>query len=377
MRRSFALLASSLVFVAVAPAVTASAAPATGGPVESGQYVVGTARPGAFPLVERHRAAPIVVSANDHPGVVRVVGDLQADIGRVTGVLPAVSVDQVPPRSEPVIVGTIGASPLVDNLVRSGKLDVTGIAGKWETSLEQVVQNPLPGIRRALVIAGSDQRGTIYGAYDVSKQIGVSPWHWWDDVPVRHSDALYVLPGRHSQGTPVVKYRGFFINDENPNLGTWAPAFFGPGLAPGQPGGFNRHMYAKVFETMLRLKANYLWPAVWGRAFAEDDPQNHATATQYGVVMGTSHEAPMMRGIEEWNRHAVAAVRDGSGNIITPAVIPTAAPVSGASAVTPTRSGRTGRTASAVWRTRTSRAWSRLACVATATSACPTATAWT
>ena len=318
MRRSFALLASSLVLATVAPAITAPVALATGGQVEPGQYVLGTARPGSFPLVERHRAAPIVVSANDYPGVVRVIGDLQADIGRVTGVTPAVSVDRVPPRSEPVIIGTIGRSPLIDDLVRFGKLDVAGIAGKWETSLEQMVQNPLPGIRRAFVIAGSDQRGTIYGAYDVSKQIGVSPWHWWDDVPARHSDALYVLAGPHSQGTPVVKYRGFFINDENPNLGTWAPGMFGPGLAPGQPGGFNRNFYAKVFETMLRLKANYLWPAVWGRAFAEDDPQNHATATAYGVVMGTSHEAPMMRGIEEWNRHAVAAVRDGSGNIVTP-----------------------------------------------------------
>ena len=107
-----------------------------------------------------------------------------------------------------------------------------GIAGKWETSLEQVVSHPMPGVDSALVIAGSDQRGTIYGVYDVSRGIGVSPWYWWDDVPARHHDALYVLPGRHSQGTPAVKYRGFFINDENPQTGTWAPTMFGPGLAP-------------------------------------------------------------------------------------------------------------------------------------------------
>jgi hypothetical protein len=127
-----------------------------------------------------------------------------------------------------------------------------------------------------------------------------------------------VLPGRHTQSTPAVKYRGFFINDENPQLGRWVPTQFGQGLAPGHPGGFNSKFWAKVFEVMLRLKANYLWPAVWGRAFAEDDPANHATASLYGVVMGTSHEAPMMRGIEEWNRHAVAAVRDPDGNIVTP-----------------------------------------------------------
>jgi hypothetical protein len=259
-------------------------------------------------------AAPLVVSGSDHPGVVRVVGDLQADIGAVTGIRPAIAVDRIPERDQIVLVGTIGNSPVIDALVDAGKLDVTGIAGRWETTLEQVVDDPLPGVSRAFVIAGSDQRGTIFGAYDVSKGIGISPWYWWADVPPRHAAELYVLPGRHSQGTPAVRYRGLFINDENPNLGTWAPGYFGPGLAPGHPGGFNSKFYARVFELMLRLKANYLWPAVWGRAFAEDDPRNHATASAYGIVIGTSHEAPMMRGIEEWNRHAAPALRGGEGN---------------------------------------------------------------
>ncbi|OLF18845.1 glycosyl hydrolase [Actinophytocola xanthii] len=285
---------------------------------DPGSYVVTSPRPGAFPLVARGKGAPIVVSGDDYVGVVRVAGDLRDDVERVTGVRPVVSVDQVPVGQEPVIVGTIGRSPLINGLVRAGKLDVTGIAGKWETSLQQVVYNPMPGVRKALVIAGSDQRGTIFGVYDVSQRIGVSPWYWWDDVPARTAEELYVLPGRHTQGTPAVKYRGFFINDENPALGTWAPRHFGPGQAPGYPNGFNSRFYGQVFETMLRLKANYLWPAVWGRAFAEDDLANHATATAYGVVMGTSHEAPMMRGIEEWNRHAVPAVRDPEGNIVTP-----------------------------------------------------------
>jgi hypothetical protein len=317
MKRSLALLVSFVVGAALVPTIPVSVAEPDKRPAPD-SYVVRTAQPGSFPIVARSSAAPIVVSASDYPGVVRVTGDLQADVERVTGIRPVVVTGQAPAHSEPIIVGTIGHSPLIDRLITGRKLDVAGIAGKWETSLQQVVNNPLPGIRRALVIAGSDQRGTIYGAYDMSKQMGVSPWYWWDDVPARHADALYVLPGRHSQGTPAVKYRGFFINDENPDLGTWAPAFFGPGKAPGFPGGLNAAFYAKVFETMLRLKANYLWPAVWGRAFAEDDPANHATATAYGVIMGTSHEAPMMRGIEEWNRHAVPAVRDANGNIVTP-----------------------------------------------------------
>ncbi|MQA84551.1 MAG: glycosyl hydrolase [Streptosporangiales bacterium] len=309
---------------AAAPATPAAPAqPGEGaGRADPASYISTRPRPGYFPLVADGKAAPLAVSGSDHPGVVRVVNDLQADIERVTDVEPAVSVlrggGDVPSGSEMVLVGTIGKSPLIDKLVDSGKLDVSGIAGKWETSLEQVVRNPMPGVRSAFVIAGSDQRGTIYGAYDVSRRIGVSPWYWWDDVPTRHQDALYVKPGRHTQGTPAVKYRGIFINDENPALDRWARQYFGPGLAPGHPGGFTHEFYEKVFEVMLRLKANYLWPAVWGRAFAEDDPENHATAKRYGIVMGTSHEAPMMRGIEEWNRHADPAERDEDGNVTEP-----------------------------------------------------------
>jgi hypothetical protein len=311
------LLTTAASAVAAPSAHAAGHAPA-GAAAGPSTYISNAAGPGRFPLVAAGKAATLVVNQSDYAGVVRVVGDLQADIKRVTSVQPDIANDTVPAQSDVVLIGTIGHSALIDGLVSAGKLNVSGITGKWETSLEQVVQNPMPGVRRAFVIAGSDQRGTIYGAYDVSKQIGVSPYYWWDDVPSKHQDALYVLPGAHSQGTPAVKYRGFFINDENPDLGTWAPKFFGPGKAPGFSGGFNKEFYSKVFEVMLRLKANYLWPAVWGRAFAEDDPQNHATATQYGVVMGTSHEAPMLRGIEEWNRHAVAAVRDSNGNITTP-----------------------------------------------------------
>ncbi|MEU4743286.1 glycosyl hydrolase 115 family protein, partial [Actinosynnema sp. NPDC023658] len=255
-----------------------------------------------FALAANGKAAPLFVSATDHAGVVRVVDDLRDDVQRVTGARPAVSTG-TPSSGEVVLIGTLGRSPVIDGLAAAGKLDVERIRGKWETSLQQVVENPVEGVDRALVIAGSDQRGTIFGAYDVSRRIGVSPWHYFDDVPARKHDAVYVRPGSYSQGTPAVKYRGVFINDENPSTGRWARAAFGPGLAPGQAGGLNHLYYEKVFELMLRLKANYLWPAVWGRAFAEDDPQNHATAKRYGVVMGTSHEAPMMRGIEEWKRN--------------------------------------------------------------------------
>ncbi|MFJ3423174.1 glycosyl hydrolase 115 family protein [Streptomyces sp. NPDC086082] len=297
--------------VAAVPVLSSGATSPASRPLEAGPYLSFSRTAGAFPLV----GAPVVVDPDDHPGVVRVAADLRADIERVTGVRPGGALAR---ERDVVLVGTIGRSALIDGLVATGKLDVSGVRGRWETSLQTVVERPLPGVDRAFVIAGSDPRGTIFGAYDVSYGIGVSPWHWWDDVPPTHRDEVWVRPGRYSQGTPVVRYRGFFINDENPALGTWAPEYFGPGKAPGYPGGFTADFYGKVFEALLRLKGNYLWPAVWGRAFAEDDPENHRRASEYGIVMGTSHEAPMMRGIEEWNRHAVAAVRDSSGAVVTP-----------------------------------------------------------
>ncbi|CAN96921.1 hypothetical protein sce6752 [Sorangium cellulosum So ce56] len=279
------------------------------------KYVSTEGGAGRFPLAVGGKVAPLVVSESDYAGVNRVVDDLAADIQRVTGAAAAVNNEIPASATEVVLVGTVGNSPIIDQLVAADRLDVSGLTGKWETFVTQIVEQPVEGVDRALVIAGSDQRGTIFGAYDLSSQIGVSPLYWWDDVPAQKKQALFVLPGQHTQGEPKVKYRGFFINDENPATGNWAAKMFGPGKAEGFPGGLNHLYWEKIFEVALRMKANYIWPAVWGRAFAEDDPENHATATRYGIVMGTSHEAPMMQGIEEWNRHVVAAQRDAAGTI--------------------------------------------------------------
>ena len=155
--------------------------------------------------------------------------------------------------------------------------------------------SPCPVLTGALVIAGSDKRGTIYGIYDLSEQIGVSPWYWWADVPVAHKDALFVKPGKYVQGPPAVKYRGIFLNDEAPALTGWVSEKFGD---------YNHEFYTNVFELLLRLKANYLWPAMWNNCFNEDDPQNPKLADEYGIVMGTSHHEPMLRAEKEWNRKA-------------------------------------------------------------------------
>jgi hypothetical protein len=247
----------------------------------------------SFTLFARGKAADIIVDANDWPGVVRVATDLQTDINRVSGIMPTLThkADQLGKTA--IIVGTIGKSAAIERLAREKKIDVGDIAGKWEASLVQVVKHPFPGVESALIIAGSDKRGTIYGVYDVSEQMGVSPWHWFADVPPKKHKQLFVSAGRHLLGPAAVQYRGIFINDEGPALMTWARKKYGE---------LNHGMYTNVFELILRCKGNYLWPAMWDNSFTTDDPLNARLADEYGVVISTSHHEPMMRAWKEWAR---------------------------------------------------------------------------
>jgi len=174
-----------------------------------------------FTLARGGAAATLYVDPNDDPGVIHAVRELQADIRHVTGVEAPLLSSVKLPRGSAVLIGTIGKSRVIDALIRKGAIEVGAIRGKWEATLTQVVDRPLPGIGRALVIAGSDRRGTIYGIYDLSENIGVSPWYWWADVPIPHRDALYAQVGRWVVGPPVVKYRGIFLNDEAPALTGW------------------------------------------------------------------------------------------------------------------------------------------------------------
>jgi hypothetical protein len=254
------------------------------------------------------RSAPLLISSKDWPGVIRAFKDLQTDIGKVTSAIPELYTDGAPISKELIIAGTLGKSPLIDNLVRDKKIDISGISGQWETFLIQIVKNPMKGVKKALIIAGSDKRGTIYGIYELSKQIGVSPWYWWADVPVLKKNELYANKGRHIEGSPSVKYRGIFLNDEAPDLTNWVRAKFGtvtPGENPPMPRGvanYGHEFYTRLFELILRLKGNYLWPAMWNNAFNEDDPENPKLADEYGIVMGNSHQEPMLRAQKEWDR---------------------------------------------------------------------------
>jgi len=257
-------------------------------------YITNIAADNQFILSTSNGSTPLVISSEDFPGVISALKNLKTDIGKVTGREPEIKYTNKPDNKEVVIVGTIGKSPVIDQLIKSKKLDVKSISGKWESFVIQTIDSPLPGVEKALVIAGSDKRGTIYGIYDVSRNIGVSPWYYWADVPVVKQESVFVNNGRYVTDSPKVKYRGIFLNDEAPALSGWSKQTFG---------GFNSKFYEKVFELLLRLKANYLWPAMWGNAFYDDDPANGVLANEMGIVMGTSHHEPMAMAQQDWHRY--------------------------------------------------------------------------
>lgn len=251
-----------------------------------------------FPLVGKGGAAQIVVAAGDEALVGRAARDLAADVERVSGQRPALHTGIEGARQAPaVLVGTLGKSALIDALVASGKLDAATLRGAWESFVIATVEQPLPGIPRALVIVGSDRRGTAFGVYELSQAIGVSPWVWWADVAPQKKPTLYVAAGTRRFGPPSVKYRGIFLNDEDWGLQDWAKKTFEP-----EAGGIGPKTHARLFELLLRLKANTLWPGMHpGTPPFNSIPENAALAHEYGIVMGSSHAEPMLRNnVGEW-----------------------------------------------------------------------------
>lgn len=245
-------------------------------------------------LKEKSKSLSFFINSGADAGILRAVYNLQSDFEKVTGDRPVVF-NQNPNADSPlIIIGMIGSNSVIDDLVKQKKIDGKALRGKNEKFIIQHVKNPFKGIEEALVIAGSDKRGTIYGIYELSRQIGISPWYYWADVPVQQKDTIYFIKGIYTDGEPAVKYRGIFLNDEAPALSGWAKATFG---------GFNSKFYEKVFELMLRLKANYLWPAMWGNAFYDDDALSGTLANEMGIVMGTSHHEPMALAQTDWRRY--------------------------------------------------------------------------
>ncbi len=244
------------------------------------QFVVFKASADVLPL----QGAGISFEGKEHSCVHRAIANLQQDFLRVTG---KAALSGASGNSGTILIGTVGVNKQIDQWVKKGEL--RDLKGKTEKYIIKTIGDQL-------VIAGSDKRGTVFGIYELSKQMGVSPWYYWADVPVEKHDAIYVKRGEYTDGEPSVRYRGLFLNDEAPCLTTWVKNTFGTDYG-------DHHFYEKVFELILRLKGNFLWPAMWGWAFYADDPENSKVADEMGVIIGTSHHEPMARNHQEYARN--------------------------------------------------------------------------
>lgn len=238
---------------------------------------------GDFQLNKGNRVT-IGIADNEQRGVLRAAKNLCTDIKTVCSA--EVSLGNA--SSSIIVAGTLGSSKIIDEMAKNRVFDAKMIKGKREMYIIKVTDEQV-------VIAGSDRRGTIYGIYELSRQLGVSPWYYWADVPTEHHSAVYLKKGVYTDGEPAVRYRGLFLNDEAPCLTSWVKNTFGTNYG-------DHRFYEKVFELILRLKGNYMWPAMWSWAFYADDPENMKTADEMGIMMGTSHHEPMARNHQEYAR---------------------------------------------------------------------------
>ena len=236
-------------------------------------------------LINGNDKVEIYMDANDCRGVSYAANALVRDISKVSGSQATITSN----RKATILVGTIGHSAAIDQLIKQKRINGNLLKGKREKFIITVVD-------KQLVIAGSDRRGTIYGIYELSQQMGVSPWYDWADVPVEHHDSIFVNKGIYTDGEPAVRYRGIFLNDEAPCLTSWVKNTYGTEYG-------DHRFYQRVFELVLRLRGNMMWPAMWGWAFYADDAENEKTADEMGVVMSTSHHEPMARNHQEYARN--------------------------------------------------------------------------
>ena len=253
-----------------------------------------------FTLIENGNPISLLLDETDDIGVQIAAKALQKDFKMVSG--KEAKILNEPSEKSVVIIGTL-ESKYIKQIIKNKKLDKKELEGKYEKYIMTTIANPVEGVDEALVIAGSDKRGTIYGIYELSEQIGVSPWYDWADVPVYEQKNISLAKGTYPAGEPAVKYRGIFLNDEAPCLTGWVKNTYGTDFG-------DHRFYARVFELILRLRGNFMWPAMWGWAFYADDPLNSKTADDMGVVMSTSHHEPMARNHQEWTRN-----RSKYGNI--------------------------------------------------------------
>lgn len=253
------------------------------------------AKPVDFPI----KGSVICIDSSDYEVVETVSAHFSDDVELVSGMPLAVQEGPTYSARTALVFGTIGKSSLIDGMVESGKIDVSGIKGKWECYSIQYVTKPIPGIGKALVVAGSDRRGTAFGIFELSRMIGVSPWAWWAEAPVeKNSNPVIAIEKPIVSREPSVKYRGVFINDEDWGLLRWARTTLDKDIDNIGP-----NTYAKVCELLLRLKANLLHPAMHEASIAFNKiPENRKVADRYAIIMGSTHCEPLLfNNASEWN----------------------------------------------------------------------------
>ena len=283
-------------------AVTKAPAVNTSKPQPTKDPLITEQKAGYFTIAAKDSAASLYLDAKgeDYDGLSLIAASVAKDISLVTKEKAKANVVTKTEslKEYAIIAGSIGNNAVIDSLIEQGKVDASQIKGKREVYRIQVVENPVANVKKAIVVIGSDKRGTIYGLYHISEKMGVSPWVYWGDATPVAKDVVQI-PEKELTVTskePSVKYRGIFLNDEAPSLTSYAKKKFG---------GYNQYFYENVYELILRCKGNYLWPAMWSNTFSEDGKgtnklANAELADKYGIVMGTSHHEPLCRAGVEW-----------------------------------------------------------------------------
>ena len=258
-----------------------------------------------FSIVEGNQVVSVLIDKSDSK-VVSIASNIFAeDVFEISGKKPNI-ISKSSKESNVIIAGTIGKNKIIDQLISSGKIEVSDIKGDWERYSIQLVDNPIKGIKKALIIVGSDRRGTAYGILELSRKMGVSPWEWWADVTPEKKENITISIQNETSKRPSVKYRGVFLNDEDWGLQRWAALNFEP-----ETGDMGPKTYAKVFELLLRLRANTIWPAMHSSTKPfYSFPKNKIVADNYAIVIGTSHAEPMLSNINtEWNHDTMGEYR--------------------------------------------------------------------
>lgn len=287
----------------------------------SAEVTVGSrATAGSFCLAAGGHAATIYVDNGEALVVKKAASLLSDDVFRVTSLRPALLMGRIASEKQTagnntnersiVIIGTVSNSRIIRDLAKAGRLDVSGLFGGWEQYVITTVDRPMKGIAKALVIVGSDKRGAAYGALTLSERMGVSPFYWWSDIPVRRQPCVYVS-GSETSRRPTIKYRGLFINDEDWGFKPWASKNYEKDL--GEPG---PRTYARVCELILRLKGNMLAPAMHAcTAPFYSIAGSKVVADSFGIMITTSHCEPLL--INTASKWEWDVKRDGEWNYAT------------------------------------------------------------